>query len=79
MNIEQKIARLALTRVDFPEYVDAGDRTRLGESDYGTLMAPQQGSPDWWEPFDFRKPGHWAAWNTTRRDGKIAFLDLEGN
>lgn len=83
---EQKIARLALgrfaSRLNDPSqpdpYVDAGDRTVLGETDHGTIFAPKVDSADWWEPFDFRKPGHMSAWAETRRTGRVAFLDLEG-
>lgn len=84
MSIEQKIARLALgkftTALNTPGVPDpyvTDDRTLLGETDYGTIMAARSGTEDYWEAFDFRKPDHMEAWKNTRRTGKLNFLDLE--
>lgn len=84
-DIDQRIARLALTkfqaRLDDPSqadpYVFGSERDVLGENDHGTIFAPKADSSDWWEPFDFRKPGHMDAWMETRRSGRLAFLELE--
>jgi hypothetical protein len=81
----QMVARQALGRFtqrlntpgepDPYEFPDSRDI--LGEDDRGTIFAPRAGSTDWWEAFDFRKPGHMAAWSETRRTGRLAFLELE--
>jgi len=84
-NIQQRIAGFALRRfieridanpADDP-YVNPERRDVLGESAEATILGPTAGTPDWWEAFDFRKPGHMAAWRETRRTGSVAFLDLE--
>jgi hypothetical protein len=83
--LNQRIARLALVKVfraladpvSEDPYVDGSDRRYLGEDDRGNILAPRADSADWWEPFDFHKPGHMDAWRATAHDGRIAFLELE--
>lgn len=84
MSIEQKIARLALGKFmaalddsSKPDPYVENDRTLLGETDYGTIMAVRSEVEDYWEPFDFRKLIHMKAWNKTRTTGQMNFLDLE--
>ena len=83
---EQIIARSALgkftKRLNDPNddpYVSGDERDVLGEDQHGSIMAPKAGTDDYWELFNFRKPGHMTAWNETRQSGRLAFLDLESD
>ena len=58
-----------------PEYVY--DHDVLGEDDFGHILAPRDGTADYWEPFERSNPHHIAAMERTRSTGRVAFLELE--
>jgi hypothetical protein len=73
---DQDFARTAFPEAE-PDYVYATDV--LGEDDGAYIFALREGTENYWERFDRRKPNHMRAYEQTKSTGRVSFLELEGS